>query len=151
MPTSLHCSGDRLDSHGSGIRKRQTHGHAEDLRLGWPGSLMENVQLESPCVYFIQLGSETRLLYKLNEEEGLWDPDNQGALVIIQVNKEAGLPSLVGAVSVGEQSSDSDHQSRKLWWIFSVYTVYICTWIRRKDFAISPSLAQGRFCYVPWD
>lgn len=46
-------------------------GHTENLRLGGPGSPMGKLQLESPQVYFIQLDSETRLLYKLNKKVGL--------------------------------------------------------------------------------
>lgn len=68
MPTFLRNSRDGPGCHGRGIKRGQTHGHTENLRLGEPGSLVDKLQLKSPRVYFIQLDSETRLLYKLNKK-----------------------------------------------------------------------------------
>ena len=76
MPTFLHNSRDGPGCHGRGIKRGQTHGHTENLRLGDPGYLTDKLQLKSPPrVYFIQLNSETGLLYKLlqiNKEPGLF-------------------------------------------------------------------------------
>lgn len=64
----------------------------------------------------------------------------------MQLNKGAGLAKLGGS-GLCRGAVFRPPTGRKLCWAISIHTVHICTWIRKKGFAISLSIDSGR----SWD